>query len=183
MKILKFVILGFIFAGCSLKVDVAQPDMYEIYYSKKECVGAKNERKNIYIQSVNALDLVDKKDILIVAQNNKISYAKDAKFVAYPSEMIYKALIKGAYSNCGVKPIFAPNSSDLRLKVNVVSLQIRGDQAEVILAYELFSLNSSVSSGVVIKNVFCHDPSSKTIFDSINKSVNLAIDELLERII
>ncbi|MCR4942269.1 MAG: hypothetical protein K5978_05725 [Campylobacter sp.] len=182
---MKFLILflALFFSACSLKTSVKQADMYEIYYSKKQCLSQNQIRKNIYIQNVIALDLVDKKDILIVAENNKIRYLTDAKFVAFPSEMIYKAIVKGAYANCGVKPIFSPSSSDLRLKVNVVSLQIRGDKAEVTLAYDLFSLEKSVNSGLIHKEVFCPDPSSKTIFDSLNKSVNLAIDELLNAII
>ncbi|CAD7286811.1 hypothetical protein [Campylobacter suis] len=183
MRGILVVFLAVFISGCSLKNSVARADMYEIYYSQKECVAKSKTPKNIYIQNVSALDLVDKREILIVAEDNKIHHLYDAKFIAQPSEMIYKALIKGAYANCGVKPIFSPNSSDLRLKVNVVSLQIRGDKAEVILAYELFSLDKSVNSGVVVKNVFCPDPSSKSIFDSINKSVNLAIDELLGSVI
>ncbi|WP_229203875.1 ABC-type transport auxiliary lipoprotein family protein [Campylobacter anatolicus] len=183
----KLAILGtfilLVFSGCSLKFGVPAATMYEIYYSKKECAIYDITRKNIYIESVSALDMVDTRQILVVAENNQIRYLKDAKFVSLPSEMIYKALVKGAYSNCHAKPIFAPNPEDLRLKVSVISLQIRGDKAEVSLAYELFNASKSIKSGMINKELFCPDPSSKMVFDTINNATNLAIDELLEQII
>ncbi|MBE2984336.1 membrane integrity-associated transporter subunit PqiC [Campylobacter sp. RM9344] len=172
-----------ILSGCSIKTTVAQPDMYEIYYSNKECRAVKNASKNIYIDSVSALDLVDSRRILIVAENNKIRYLDDAKFVAMPSEMIYKALVKGVYSNCGLSPVFAPGTNDSRLKVNLISLQIRGDKAEVTMAYELFNASRSIKSGIINKELFCPDPSSKTVFETINKTVNIAIDTLLSEIV
>lgn len=173
------------FAGCSLKTDIPQATMYEIYYANKECTAEKQEklRKNVYIERVSALDMVDTRQILIVADNNQIRFLQDAKFVALPSEMIYKALVKGLYSNCAAKPIFSPNFDDLRLKISIISLQIRGDKAEVAFAYELFNANKSVKSGMINKELFCPNPSSKTIFDTINKTVNLAIDALLTDII
>lgn len=172
-----------IICGCSLKMQVEQPTMYELYYANSKCGAQTEGRKNIYIQNVGALDLVDTSNILIVAENNEIRYLKDAKFVTLPSEMIYKALIKGAYLNCGVKPVFAPGADDLRLKVNIISLQIRGDKAEISMAYELFTAKKSIKSGIVNKDLFCPDPSSKTVFETINKAANQAIDELLAQAI
>ena len=169
-----------IICGCSLKMQVEQPTMYELYYANSKCGAQTEGRKNIYIQNVGALDLVDTSNILIVAENNEIRYLKDAKFVTLPSEMIYKALIKGAYLNCGV---FAPGADDLRLKVNIISLQIRGDKAEISMAYELFTAKKSIKSGIVNKELFCPDPSSKTVFETINKAANQAIDELLAQAI
>ena len=127
--------------------------------------------------------MVDTRKILIVAENNKIRYLTDAKFVSEPSEMIYKSLVKGLYSNCAAKPIFSPNAKDLRLKVSIISLQIRGNKAEVSLAYELFNANNSLKSGMITKEIFCPDPSSSTIFETINKAANLAIDTLISEII
>lgn len=192
MKNMKNITLNFMyfilvtaFAGCSLKTDVPQATMYEIYYANKECAAEKRQefRKNVYIEKVSALDMVDTRQILIVAENNQIRFLQDAKFVALPSEMIYKALVKGLYSNCAAKPIFSPNFDDLRLKISVISLQIRGDKAEIAFAYELFNANKSIKSGMINKELFCPDPSSKTIFDTINKAVNLAIDTLLADIV
>ena len=155
MRNLIFLAAAFLFFGCSLKTDVPIATMYEIHYSNKECS----------------------------AENNKIRYLTDAKFVSEPSEMIYKSLVKGLYSNCAAKPIFSPNAKDLRLKVSIISLQIRGDKAEVSLAYELFNANTSLKSGMITKEIFCPDPSSSTIFETINKAANSAIDTLISEII
>lgn len=184
-KFVRFSSLGVavvLISGCSLKTQVPQATMYEIYYANAQCSAFSKERKNVYIENVSALDLVDTRQILIVAENNSINYLKEAKFVALPSEMIYKALVKGVYSNCGLKPVFSPNLEDLRLKVSLISLQIRGDKAEISLAYEMFNSKHSVKSGMINKQLFCPDPSAKTVFETINKATNLAIDELLAQV-
>jgi len=185
MRNLIFLAAAFLFFGCSLKTDVPQATMYEIHYSNKECSAENKQKelKNVFIENVSALDMVDTRKILIVAENNKIRYLTDAKFVSEPSEMIYKSLVKGLYSNCAAKPIFSPNAKDLRLKVSIISLQIRGDKAEVSLAYELFNANTSLKSGMITKEIFCPDPSSSTIFETINKAANSAIDILISEII
>ena len=136
-----------------------------------------NQKEQIEIRNLK------RGESLIIAENNKIRYLTDAKFVSEPSEMIYKSLVKGLYSNCAAKPIFSPNAKDLRLKVSIISLQIRGDKAEVSLAYELFNANTSLKSGMITKEIFCPDPSSSTIFETINKAANLAIDTLISEII
>ena len=181
MRNLIFLAAAFLFFGCSLKTDVPMATMYEIHYSNKECSAENKQKelKNVFIENVSALDMVDTRKILIVAENNKIRYLTDAKFVSEPSEMIYKSLVKGLYSNCAAKP----NAKDLRLKVSIISLQIRGDKAEVSLAYELFNANTSLKSGMITKEIFCPDPSSSTIFETINKAANSAIDTLISEII
>ncbi|QCD45033.1 hypothetical protein [Campylobacter mucosalis] len=181
MRKIIFLFIVIFFGGCVFKTNSKPATMYEIYYSKNEC-NKKLEPKNIYIESIKALDIVDNRQILIISERNFIRYLDDTKYVALPSEMFYKALLKGVYSNCGLKPVFSPKDDDLRLKVELVSLHIRGDHAEVSLAYELKDDKNIIKSGLINERIFCPDPSSVTIFNTINKTANLAIDRLIGEI-
>ncbi|MDL0088660.1 ABC-type transport auxiliary lipoprotein family protein [Campylobacter gastrosuis] len=181
MRNITIFLAAILLGGCMLKTDVKPALMYEIYYSKNVCE-QKTSPKNIYLQSVKALDIVDNRQILIISDKNQIRYLDDIKYLALPSEMFYKALLKGVYSNCGAKPVFSPKDDDLSLKVRLISLQIRGDHAEVSLAYELKNGENIVKSGLINKRKFCENPKSVTIFNTINQTANLAIDELLAEI-
>ncbi|MFC2750157.1 MAG: hypothetical protein ACFN38_03450 [Campylobacter sp.] len=113
---------------------------------------------------------------------NRTRFASDAKFITMPSEMVYKALIDAAFSTCGLNPIFVPKEKDLRLKTNVVALQVNGDQAVITIAYEILDAISSKTSGIITKQVFVPDPSSQSIFNAMNLVLNQAIDEILRAI-
>ena len=84
MRNLIFLTATLLFLGCSLKTDVPVATMYEIHYSNKACSAENKQKelKNVFIENVSALDMVDTRKILIVAENNKIRYLSDAKFVA-----------------------------------------------------------------------------------------------------
>ena len=74
MRNLIFLAAAFLFFGCSLKTDVPMATMYEIHYSNQECSAENKQKelKNVFIENVSALDMVDTRKILIVAENNKI---------------------------------------------------------------------------------------------------------------
>lgn len=175
------VTIAILFSGCLLKTTSKPLTLYEINYKNHACV-IPNTNKNIYVESVTAIDMVDNRQILITADRNFIRYLDDAKYVALPSEMFYKMLLKGVYLNCGLKPSFSSLNAQ-RLKVELISVQILGDRAEVFLAYELRDGQNTIKSGYVSKSVYCPDPSSVTIFNTINKASNQAIDELLLEIL
>ncbi|MGH1601545.1 ABC-type transport auxiliary lipoprotein family protein [Campylobacter majalis] len=174
--------IAVLFSGCLLKTTSKPLTLYEINYKNNTCV-VPNTDKNIYVESVKALDMVDNRQILITADRNFIRYLDDAKYVALPSEMFYKMLVKGVYANCGAKPSFNSALNTQRLKVELISVQILGDKAQISFAYELRDDKKSIKSGYVNKSVYCPDPSSVTIFNTINKASNQAIDELLLEIL
>ena len=174
--------LAAIFLGGCLAKQAKPYTYYELRYDQKRCVNPSGVRKNIFIDTITATDLVDRRDILIVDFRNRTRFASDAKFITMPSEMVYKALIDAAFSTCGLNPIFVPKEKDLRLKTNGVALQVNGDQAVITIAYEILDAISSKTSGIITKQVFVPDPSSQSIFNAMNLVLNQAIDEILRAI-
>ncbi|MDA3047368.1 hypothetical protein [Campylobacter sp. JMF_08 NE1] len=175
------VLAGILLGGCLAKS--AKPyTYYELKYDQKHCAAKSNSRKNIYIESVTATNLVDRRDILIVDWKSRTRYASDAKYITMPSEMLYKALIDAAFSTCALNPIFVPQERDLRLKTTLITLQVDGDHAKITIGYEFLNAVQSIKSGVITKRVFVPDPSSQSIYNATNSALNLAIDEILKAI-
>lgn len=176
------IVAGIIMAGCLAK-EAKPYTYYELKYNHDECVKRVTKPKNIYIDSVMATNLVDRRDMLIVDWKNRTRYAQNAKFITMPSDMLYKALNDAVFSKCGFNPIFVPNEKDLRLKAKIITLGVYGDEAVVMIGYEILDAYESMGSGIVTKKVYVPDPSNQSVFDSLNKSLNLAIDEILKDIL
>lgn len=176
-----FTFLALLFSGCLAKS--AKPyTYYEMTYNQKRCVANSYKKENIYVDSVSSTNLADRREILVLDYKKQIRNIGDAKFVTVPSEMVYKAIVDALFSQCKYNPIFAPKEKDLRLSTNLMSLQVDNDQAIFTIAYELFNGLGSKKSGIITKKVFVKDPSAQSIFNSMNKAMNLAIDELMREI-
>ncbi|MBR7047133.1 MAG: hypothetical protein IKI43_02040, partial [Campylobacter sp.] len=78
--------------------------------------------------------------------------------------------------------VFISNENELKLKTSLIALQVNGDQAVVTIGYEILNSLNKVKSGIVTKSVFVPDPSSQSIFAGLNKSLNLAIDDILKAV-
>ena len=182
MKKAIFCIFVILFLGGCLAKQGARYDYYELKFNGAKCANKLENRKNIFIDRVMATNLVDRRDILIVDYKNKAWFVDDAKFITMPSEMVYKALIDGAFSTCDLRPVFISNENELKLKTSLIALQVSGDQAVVTIGYEILNSLNKVKSGIITKNIFIPDPSSASIFTGLNKSLNLAIDDILKEI-
>ncbi|MBQ3674410.1 MAG: hypothetical protein II923_02270 [Campylobacter sp.] len=180
-RLILCVFVALLFGGCLAKQG-ARYDYYELKFSGDRCKNRVQNRKNIFIDRVMATNLVDRRDILIVDYKNKAWFVEDSKFITMPSEMVYKALIDGAFSTCELRPIFISNENELKLKTSLIALQVNGDQAVVTIGYEILNSLNKVKSGIVTKSVFVPDPSSESIFAGLNKSLNLAIDDILKAV-
>ena len=172
--------LAAIFLGGCLAKQAKPYTYYELRYDQKRCVNPSGARKNIFIDTITATDLVDRRDILIVDFRNRTRFASDAKSITMPSEMVYKALLDAAFSTCSLNPIFVPKERDLRLKTSIVALQINNDQATVTMGYEILNSLESIKSGIVTKRVFVPDPSSQSIYNALNLALNESINEILK---
>lgn len=175
------VFVALLFGGCLAKQG-ARYDYYELKFNGDRCKNRLENRKNIFIDRVLATNLVDRRDILIVDFKNKAWFVEDSKFITMPSEMVYKALIDGAFSTCELRPVFISNENELKLKTSLIALQINGDQAVVTIGYEISNSQNKVKSGIITKSVFVPDPSSQSIYDGLNKSLNLAVSDILKAI-
>ena len=175
------VFVALLFGGCLAKQG-ARYDYYELKFNGDRCKNRLENRKNIFIDRVLATNLVDRRDILIVDFKNKAWFVEDSKFITMPSEMVYKALIDGAFSTCELRPVFISNENELKLKTSLIALQINGDQAVVTIGYEVSNSLNKVKSGIISKSVFVPDSSSERIFVGLNKSLNLAIDDILKAV-
>lgn len=181
----KFLIFGVIlavFSGCLLKEKAKPYTYYELKFDKSSCVNKNTKTKNIYIDSILTTSLVEKREILIVDYLQKARYLNDAKFITMPSDMVYKALNDALFSSCNLSPIFVPKEKDLRLKVKILTLGIYEDQAVITLGYEIFDTFKSQKSAIITKKVFVENPQTQTIFNGLNRALNLAIDEILKGI-
>ncbi|WP_079992677.1 ABC-type transport auxiliary lipoprotein family protein [Campylobacter pinnipediorum] len=183
IKLFCIAIFVFLIYGCSFKTEAKAPIKYDFYYNQQGCV-AKINPKKIYIENVKALELVDTRQILVYADKNQIKYLNDARYASLPSEMFYKALLKGFYANCNAKPVFTYNKGDLKLSAKLLAMHARDNYAEISIAYELKQDEKVLKSGIIEKrNPFEDNKSSSTIFNAINKSSNEIIDELLIQIL
>lgn len=183
-KILSFALtlaVGVMFSGCLAK-HTKPYDYYEITYKGSTCQNKLPNQKNIYVSNIQALNLADSRDILIVDFKNNIRYVDDAKFVTLPSEMVYKSIVSAVASQCEFNQVFRPVKGVYTLNPSLLSLQINGDQAEVILAYDLVKDSKSIKSGVIKNHIFNPDPSTATILKHLDISVNQTIDKLMREI-
>lgn len=182
MKNIIFVVaVAAILSGCIAK-KAAPFTYYELSYKRDKCTILSKIHQNIYIDNVSATNLVDNRSILVVDYKNRIRHLDDAKFVTMPSEMVYKALVDAVFSQCKFNPIFAPKEGDLKIKTTIMALQVSNDQAVFTIGYELLNGYESKKSGIITKNIFVKDPSSQTIFNSMNLAMNQAIKELMKEL-
>ncbi|NLK66439.1 MAG: hypothetical protein GX282_03075 [Campylobacteraceae bacterium] len=168
-------------SGCLAKKSEPY-NYYEMTYKGESCEVRSPKAQKIYVSNIQALNLADNRDILIVDSRNNIRYVNDAKYVTLPSEMVYKGIVSAVASECEFEQIFRPNTKDYVLNTSLLSLQVNHDQAEVILGYDLMKGGSSVKSGVIKNHVFVPDPSTPTILKHMDISVNQAIDRLMNEI-
>lgn len=180
-RLILCVFVALLFGGCLAKQGTRY-DYYELKFNGTKCEQKLPNRKNIFIDRVMATNLVDRRDILIVDYKNKAWFVQDAKFITMPSEMVYKALIDAAFATCELRPVFISNENELKLKTSLIALQVSGDQAVVTIGYEISNSLNKVKSGIITKSVFVPDPSADSIFAGLNKSLNLAIDDILKAI-
>ena len=139
MKNLIVCILGVLLLGGCLAKQGTRYDYYELKFNGTRCTSKLPNRKNIFIDRVTATNLVDRRDILIVDYKNKAWFVEDSKFITMPSEMVYKALIDGAFATCELRPVFISNENELKLKTSLIALQVSGDQAVVTIGYEILN--------------------------------------------
>lgn len=181
IKLASAAIIGVLMSGCLAKS--AKPyDYYEITYKGKMCKQKLPVQKDIYVSNIQALNLADSRDILIVDFKNNIRYVDDAKFVTLPSEMVYKSIVSAVASQCEFNQVFRPVKGAYTLNTSLISLQINGDQAEVILGYDLVKDAKSIKSGVIKNHIFNPDPSTPTILKYLDISVNQTIEKLMDEI-
>lgn len=174
--------MAILLSGCLAKKAVPY-DYYEISYKGEVCKTKNSNQKKIYVSNIQALNLADSRDILIVDYKNNIRYVDDAKFITLPSEMVYKGIVSAVASRCEFEQIFRPNSKNYILNTSLLSLQVNHDQAEVILGYDLVKEGISKKSGVIKNHIFVPDPSTQTILKCLDMSVNQSIDKLMKEII
>ena len=180
-KVVLTLIVWLFFGGCLAKKGVSH-DYYEFKYTQNRCQNKAPNRKSIFIDRVKATNLVDRRDILIVDYKNKARFVSDAKFITMPSEMVHKSLIDAVFATCDLRPIFISDENELKLKTSLIALQISGDKAVAMIGYEILNSKNKVKSGIITKESFVPDPSSQSIFDGLNKSLNLAIDEIIKAV-
>ncbi|NLY03659.1 MAG: hypothetical protein GXZ15_02280 [Campylobacter sp.] len=170
-----------ILSGCLAKS--AKPyQYYEITYKGKPCQTKALKPTQIYVSNIQALNLADSRDILIVDFKNNIRYVDDAKFVTLPSEMVYKSIVSAVSSKCEFDQVFRPIAGVSTLNTSLISLQVNGDQAEVILGYDLVKDGKSEKSGVIKNHIFVPDPSTPTILKHMDISVGQAVDKIINEI-
>ncbi|CZE48041.1 hypothetical protein [Campylobacter geochelonis] len=180
-KFLLLPLFAALFAGCLAKK--AQPyQYYEITYKGKICEHKIENPKSIYVSNIQALNLADSRDILIVDFKNNIRYLQGVKFVTLPSEMVYKAIVSAVASQCEFRQSFTPKKGDFTLRTEMISLQVNGDQAEMILGYDLLKDDVSTKSGIIKNHIFVPDPSAQTILKYMDISVNQTVDKLISEL-
>lgn len=180
-KILLITFAAVLLNGC-LGKKVLPVKYYEMTYKGDVCKQKIQNPKQIYVSNIQALNLADSRNILIVDGKNNIIYVDDAKYITTPSEMVYKGIVSAVSSECEFKQIFRPKKDALVLNTSLLSLQVNFDQAEVILGYELTKNSEILKSGVIKNHTFVPDPSTDTILKYMDISLNKAINQLMQEI-
>lgn len=180
-KYLLILVFGLVMSGCLAKTATPYK-YYEITYKGSVCKQKISNPVEIYVANIQALNLADSRDILVVDTNNNIKYLPDAKFVTLPSEMVYKSIVSAIESECGYRQIFSPSRDARVLNTSLISLQVNANKAEVIIGYDLIENAKTIKSGVIKNHIDVPNESSETIISHLDKSVNEAVKKLVNEI-
>lgn len=178
-KLMIFIVAMLCFEACSLR-NVAKYSFYELQY-KGDYKTCKNLEK-IYFHQSEALLLANSKEFMVFDVNGVQRSVNGARFISRPNEMLNKMTIEAVNKNCVFEPIFTRGRVDTELKTKLLDFYISGDTAKISLSYELINTDKIIKSGIISKSNFVKDPSAQTIYNTLNFTMNEAINEMIRRL-
>lgn len=181
MRYINFIILFFLFNGCSFKLsENTQKDEYYLleYKDKKMCKNA-FDKKTLFIDTISASTQIDTRFINI-KDGNKFQRLNGAKFMDFPSEFVRKAIIKAFYLSCEIEPKLVLNNNSYIFKSEILAFHIDKNKNVAVfeIAYSLDKKGKSVFSNIKRKEIKIKNDGIDSMNEVMNETINSILDDI-----
>ncbi|EAK0827625.1 hypothetical protein A0W86_08590 [Campylobacter fetus] len=170
MKYIFAIFISILLSGCLVKQN-SPITYYELSTPKKE-LNRCDRRSDVFIhvQKIKSLSPYQTRNI-IYKDGLELSYLQNVKFIAYPSDMIYKALILYLDQNCHIK-----ERSDAQVSLEITLLDIGVTQNTAYI--EILAKLTDKDKIILNKILSAKTTTTSSVAEALNASLETVFGDL-----